>query len=81
MLPHWRRNVTDKKLYDEASHVTAKEGQVRLDGPDGVAVAVTPEAAIETADRLVDNAAEAAGQRRENERKGKQAERYSRDGC
>ena len=51
-------------LFDDASKVTAEEGEVVVDGPDGVAVSLTPEAAIETGERLQDSGVEAAGQRR-----------------
>jgi hypothetical protein len=54
----------EPQLYDEATTVTAEDGQVVLDGPDGVDVKLTPEAAKETSDRLLDGAVEAAGQRR-----------------
>jgi hypothetical protein len=56
--------MTPDKLYDEASKVTAKEGEVILDGPDAVDVKVTPEAAQETAENLMEGAAMATGQRR-----------------
>jgi hypothetical protein len=52
------------KLYDEATEVTAKDGEVILDGPDGIDVKVTPEAAEETADKLLEEAVKARGQRR-----------------
>ncbi|RMB34234.1 hypothetical protein C8J47_1955 [Sphingomonas sp. PP-F2F-G114-C0414] len=52
----------DNKLHDEASIVTAEHGQVLVDGPDGVAVSLTPDAAVETSDRLLDAAVEAQGQ-------------------
>jgi hypothetical protein len=52
----------DDKLHDEASTVTARHGQVLVDGPDGVAVSLTPDAAAETSDRLLDAAVEAQGQ-------------------
>lgn len=52
----------DKKLHDEASTVTAEHGQVLVDGPDGVAVSLTPDAAAETSDRLLQAAVEAQGQ-------------------
>lgn len=52
----------DNKLHDEPSEVRAAEGEVLVDGPDGVAVSLTPEAAIETSDRLVDGAIRAKGQ-------------------
>ena len=56
--------MVDHILYDEATKVTAKDGEVHLDGPDSVDVTVTPEAAEETADNLIDGAVEARGQRR-----------------
>ena len=52
------------KLYDEATDVTAEDGEVILDGPDAVDVRLTPEAAEETANRLWDGAVKATGQRR-----------------
>ena len=39
-------------LFDEPSEVSAEQGEVVVDGPDGVAVSLTP-----------DGAAQAAGQR------------------
>ena len=56
--------MTREKVYDEPSTVTAKDGEVSVDGPDAVDVTVTPEAAVETGERLIDSAAHAAGQRR-----------------
>ncbi len=52
----------DNKLHDEPSTVTAEYGQVLVDGPDGVAVSLTPDAAVETSDRLLEAAVEAQGQ-------------------
>ena len=52
------------KIYDEASSVDADEGEVIVDGPDGVAVSLTPEAAEETGNRLIGKACEAAGRQR-----------------
>jgi hypothetical protein len=51
------------KLYDTPSEVTVKEGNVSVEGPDGVDVLLTPEAALQTSDRLLDGATEAHGQR------------------
>jgi hypothetical protein len=51
------------KIYDEASSVNANEGNVKVDGPDGVSVTLTPDAAIETSDRLHEAGVEANGQR------------------
>jgi hypothetical protein len=41
------------ELFDEPTKVTAKDGEVILDGPDGVDVKLTPEAASDTSDRLL----------------------------
>jgi hypothetical protein len=51
--------MTAQKAYDEASNVGAVDGEVTVDGPDGVGVSLTPEAAAETARRLLDAAAAA----------------------
>ena len=56
--------MADPKLYDEPTKVTADDGEVALDGPDGVDVKMTPEAAEQTAINLEDAAVEARGQRR-----------------
>ena len=55
--------MSDDKTYDEPSNVSAKDGDVVVDGPDGVDVKLTPSAAVETSDRLLDAGAEAQGQR------------------
>ena len=56
------KSKTDE-LFDEATEVSAKDGEVILDGPDGVDVKLTPEAARETSTRLWDGAAKASAQR------------------
>jgi hypothetical protein len=56
--------VTDKIIHDQPSKVSADEGAVAMVGPDKVDVALTPEAAEETADRLTNEAVLARGQRR-----------------
>ena len=56
--------MSEKELFNRASDVCSKDGQVLVDGPDSVDVALTPEAAEETADRLIEQAVNAAGQRR-----------------
>jgi hypothetical protein len=57
--------MTSKSIvYEEASTVTAVDGAVQLDGPDDVDVAMSPEAAEETSDRLTSEAMKARGQRR-----------------
>jgi len=52
----------DEKIYSEASHVEAEDGSVVVDGPDGVDVKLTPEAAAETSDRLLYAAGQAQSQ-------------------
>ena len=52
------------QLFDAPTEVSAKDGEVILDGPDGVDVKLTPEAARETSDRLLEGAAMAQGQKR-----------------
>lgn len=48
--------------YVDPGHAVAEAGQVLLDGPDGVAVAMTPDAAAETGRRLLAAAETARGQ-------------------
>lgn len=52
----------DHRLYDTPSDVSVEQGQVHMDGPDGVSVSLTPDAAAETSDRLLAAAATAKGQ-------------------
>lgn len=56
--------MDDDKIYDEASAVKAEEGEVAVKGPDQVNVKLTPEAAEETSDRLLEGAMIARGKRR-----------------
>ena len=55
--------MADHKTYDEPSSVKAEDGAVVLDGPDGVDVQMTPDAAVETSDRLFQSSLKAQGQR------------------
>lgn len=48
--------------YESPSEVDAEDGAVIVDGPDGVATAMTPDAAEETARRLMEAASKARGQ-------------------
>jgi hypothetical protein len=54
--------MTSAKPWDEPSEVNAEEGEVIVDGPDAVAVSLTPEAALETSDRLLKGGLAARGQ-------------------
>jgi hypothetical protein len=54
-----------KELYDKASEVIADDGKVLVDGPDGVVVALTRDAALEIADRLTEQSVRAVGQEHE----------------
>ncbi|HWH18406.1 MAG TPA: hypothetical protein VNT77_08765 [Allosphingosinicella sp.] len=48
--------------HEQPSHVSAEEGEVHLDGPGGLAAALTPDAAEETARRLMKAASQARRQ-------------------
>lgn len=61
--------MTPEDPHDEPSQVGAEQGEVVVDGPDGVAVSLTPQAAIETSNRLLDAGLTAQGQRVEARRK------------
>jgi hypothetical protein len=50
------------KVHDEASETEAVEGVVVVEGPDNVAILLTPAAADTTADRLKETAGHARGQ-------------------
>ena len=52
----------DDKVYNDPTEVDAVDGKVVLDGPDGVAVLMTPQAAEETSHRLLEGALGARGQ-------------------
>ena len=51
--------------HDSPSEVDAEQGQVLIDGPDGIAFSFTPDAADETARRLQRGAAKARTQQAE----------------
>ena len=59
--------MVGKEVFAKPSDVSAEDGVVNVDGPDGVDVGLTPEAAFETSNRLLDGATEAAGQRHHGE--------------
>lgn len=61
--------MPEREVYDRPSDVTPKEGDVHMVGPDGTDVALTPEAALETSQRLLDGGMAAAGQRLERKPK------------
>ena len=56
--------MSQKPIYTEPSKVKADRGVVAVEGPDDVDVALTPEAAEETSDRLLEGALVARGKRR-----------------
>ena len=53
--------------HDIPSDVSAEEGEVLVDGPNGFAISFTPDAAAETSERLLDKAMEARGQQVQRE--------------
>ena len=50
------------KAHRTPSNVFAEDGEVIVEGPDGVAFSMTPDAAEETSERMLSGAAEARGQ-------------------
>lgn len=58
-----------EEAHDTPAEVTASEGDVNVEGPGGISYAFTPDAAVETSDRLLVKAAEARGQQIEEERR------------
>ena len=61
--------MTDDRIYNEPSKVTADNGVIAVDGPDGVEVKLTADAADETSQRLLVAAMKARGQMRIASRK------------
>lgn len=55
--------MNDHTIYDEASAVDAEDGTVLVKGPDAVDIRLTPTAAEETSERLLQGAMKARGQR------------------
>lgn len=55
--------TADREPEAQPGVAIAESGSVLLDGPDGVAVAMTPEAAAETGRRLIDAARQAEQQK------------------
>jgi hypothetical protein len=56
--------MSKNEVYSDPSDVKAVEGNVEVDGPDAVDVALSPEPAEETSERLLGEALKARGQRR-----------------
>ena len=48
--------------HDEPSEVSAEQGEVMMDGPNGHVVSFTPDAALETSERLLRGGLAAQGQ-------------------
>ena len=59
--------MNDDKIYDAPSAVKADPGVVAVEGPDDVDVKLTPKAAEETSDRLLEGALIARGKRQMEE--------------
>ena len=55
--------MQDRKIYHEPSFVSAEDGDVLVRGPDNVDVGLTPDAAEETSNRLLEGSMKARGQR------------------
>ena len=51
-----------REVFNEPSDCFVEEGLIVQDGPDGVSATFTPEAALETSDRMLEAAMLALGQ-------------------
>lgn len=60
--------MSDSKVHDEPSMVASEDGIVIVDGPGGITVSFTPQAAIETSDRLLQAGTHAHGHNLQHER-------------
>ncbi|MDQ2879504.1 MAG: hypothetical protein M3R41_10575 [Pseudomonadota bacterium] len=58
-----------RQAHDTPTHATAEEGEVMLDGPDGVAVSLTPDAAHRSAKAIAEAASAAASQSKRPDKK------------
>ena len=56
--------TSEKPIFDEPIDVRAVDGAVEMEGPDAVDIALTPDAAEKTSDRLATESVRARGQRR-----------------
>lgn len=54
--------MSEPGVYDYAGKASAESGQVLLDGPDGISISLTPQAAEDTAKALLEAAASARAQ-------------------
>lgn len=54
--------MSENRIYKTPGKAHAEQGQVMLDGPDGIAISLTPHAAEETGKSLIQAASEAKGQ-------------------
>lgn len=54
--------MTERGVHEHAGKAQAAEGNVLLDGPDGIAISLTPDAAEQTAHALLDAATQARAQ-------------------
>jgi hypothetical protein len=54
--------MTDRGVFEDAGRAFAEGGQVLLDGPDGISISLTPDAAEGTAQALMDAASRARSQ-------------------
>jgi hypothetical protein len=58
-----RPSMSDDIIHEKPSEVDASDGVVSVKGPDAVDVKLTPDAAVETSDRLLKGSLKAHGQR------------------
>ena len=59
--------MSDGKVHGDSSNVDNAANEVMVSGPDGVAVSMTPEAALETGRKLIEHAEQAINKRNGSE--------------
>ena len=67
------------RAHDSPSKVAAERGEVLIDGPGGIAVSMTPDAAAKTSERLSRSAAEAQRQNRNSRIRAPAADKQQSD--
>ena len=64
-----------EQAHDTPADVSATKGDVSVRGPGGIVYSMTPDAAAETSDRLLNGATQAQGQRLEQKRRDERRDR------
>ena len=61
--------MPEHPIHDIACQIVARDGVVTIAGPDDIEISLTPDAAVETSDRLLHGAMKARGQQHFDDRR------------